>query len=83
MTPHSFDTATAKEYVGDSRMREIELKARNDADSGEFSPPHGIRAVFINYAASVSAQMDDIVYFNAFSKRLARKQRMNERETPT
>jgi len=76
MTPKSFDIATAKEYVGDARMRGIETKARADADRKEYAPPHGLKAVFGSYASEVAAQMDDTVYFNAYSKRLARVERM-------
>lgn len=83
MKPHSFDIDTAKEYTGDSRMRAIEAKARTDADADTYSPPHGLAAVFATHSAGVSAQMDDTVYFNAFSKRKARAQRMAERATET
>ena len=83
MKPQSFDIDTAKEYAGDSRMRAIEAKARADADADAYSPPHGLCDVFVTYAAGVSAQMDDAVYFNAFSKRKARAQRMAERTTET
>ena len=81
MKPHSFDVTTAKEYVGDTRMRGIEGKARTDADHNEYAPPHGLEAVFGSYAAGGSAQMDDTVYFNAFSKRLTRNKRIAERAT--
>lgn len=83
MTPHSFDADTAKEFVGDTRMRAIEAKARIDADTRAYAPPHGMHEVFDTYAAGVAAQMDDTIYFNAFSKRLARIERMAERATST
>jgi len=79
MLAHSFDATTAKEYVGDTRMRGIEDKARSDADKNNYAPLHGLKAAFCSYAAEVSAQMDDTVYFNAFSKRTARNQRMTDR----
>lgn len=77
MKPGSFDVDTAKEYVGDSRMRNIEASAREHADIGRdaYKPPHGIYAKFTSYASEVSAQMDDMVYMAAFSKRLARNER--------
>jgi hypothetical protein len=39
MTPKSFDIDTAKEIVGDARMRVIEAKARQDADNGVMDKP--------------------------------------------
>lgn len=78
MTPNSFDIDTAKEYVGDSRMRGIEAKARADADADAYSPPHGLRAEFATYAAGLTASMDDLVYHNAFKKRKDRIQRIAE-----
>ena len=79
MIPGSFDIDTAKEWTGDARMREIEGKARVDADADRYAPPHGLAAKFSSYAAEVAAQMDDTVYLNAFSKRKARTQRLAER----
>lgn len=76
MTPKSFDIATAKEYVGDARMREIETKARTDADANAYAPPHGLRAVFASYASEVAGQMKDIVYLHAYKKRKDRIERM-------
>lgn len=76
MTPKSFDVATAKDWVGDTRMRVIETKARADADKDRYEPPNKLGATFSSYAAGVAAQMDDNVYFNAFKKRKERIQRL-------
>ena len=78
MTPKSFDEATAKEWVGDFRMRKIETKAREDAEKNHYDPPNR-GATFSSYMAQVDAQMVDNVYFNAFKKRRDRIQRMEER----
>lgn len=42
MTQRSFDPDTSREMVGDERAREIESKARVDADAGEgaYDPPN-------------------------------------------
>lgn len=76
MTPKSFDIDTAKEIVGDERMRVIEAKARQDADNGIMDKP--VRAVG-SYWDVVSSDMEYVVYITAHSKRLERIQRMKER----
>lgn len=75
MTPKSFDVATAKEWIGDDRMRTLEAKARSDAENGKegFDPPKFSNTG--NYATQVSQSMDATVYFNAFQKRLERNLR--------
>lgn len=39
MTPLSFDIETSREVAGDCATREIEAKARSDADLGISEPP--------------------------------------------
>lgn len=73
MIPRSFDTATAREYVGDERRRTLEDSARAGAEVGVYAPPN-IAAT--TYAGAVASQMADIVYQHAYAKRLARIQRM-------
>ncbi len=73
MTPKSFDITTAKEIVGDARMRQIESKARQDADNGVFDLP---KSASSSYWDGVVSQMDDVVYRTAYTKRTDRIQRM-------
>ena len=77
MTPKSFDIDTAKEIVGDERMRTIEAKARQDADNGIMDKP--VRAVG-SYWDVVSSDMEYVVYITAHHKRMERVARMKERE---
>lgn len=75
MVPKSFDIDTAKEVVGDQRMRAVEAKARSDADSGlNDPPPKGVGS----YWSQVSADMDWVVYTTAHGKRIERIKRMRE-----
>ena len=76
MTPKSFDIDTAKEIVGDARMRTIEAKARQDADNGIMDKPTKVEG---NYWDGVRSDMEYVVYTTAHSKRLERIQRMKER----
>jgi hypothetical protein len=77
MTPKSFDIDTAKEIVGDERMRVIEAKARQDADNGIMDKP--VRAVG-SYWDVVSSDMEYVVYITAHHKRMERVARIKERE---
>jgi len=77
MTPKSFDIDTCKEMVGDARMRVIEAKARQDAESGIVDPP--ARAQERTYMDRVYSYMEYVVYITAHHKRLERQQRMKER----
>jgi hypothetical protein len=77
MTPKSFDIDTAKEIVGDERMRVIEAKARQDADNGIMDKP--VRAVG-SYWDGVSSDMEYVVYITAHHKRMERVARIKERE---
>ena len=77
MTPQSFDIDTAKEIVGDTRMRVIEAKARQDADSGIMDKPARAGGT---YWDAVRSDMEYIVYTTAHHKRLERIQRMKERQ---
>jgi hypothetical protein len=56
MTPQSFDIDTAKEIVGDTRMRVIEAKARQDADSGIMDKPAKAHVAF---AHAVEAKLKE------------------------
>jgi hypothetical protein len=77
MTPQSFDIDTAKEIVGDARMRVIEAKARQDADSGIMDKPARAEGTYWDV---IRSDMEYIVYTTAHHKRLERIQRMKERE---
>ena len=76
MTPKSFDIDTAKEIVGDARMRVIEAKARQDADNGVMDAPAMAKGTYWDVVYSI---MEITVYVTAYEKRLARIQRMKER----
>jgi hypothetical protein len=76
MRPLSFDIDTAKEVVGDARMRTIESKARQDADNRKMDAPE---VEGQSYWERVTAGMEYVVYAEAFNKRMARIQRMKER----
>lgn len=76
VTPKSFDIDTAKEIVGDERMRVIEAKARQDADNGIMDKP--VRAVG-SYWDVVSSDMEYVVYITAHHKRMERVARMKEK----
>jgi hypothetical protein len=75
--PCSFDIDTAKELVGDARMRVIESKAREDADKNVIDPPLEGQG---SYWSKVSAEMDYRVYINAHGKRLERNKRKASNE---
>jgi hypothetical protein len=77
MTPQSFDIDTAKEIVGDTRMRAIEAKARQDADSGIMDKPARAEGTYWDV---IRSDMEYIVYTTAHHKRLERIQRMKERQ---
>ena len=77
MTPQSFDIDTAKEIVGDTRMRTIEAKARQDADSGIMDKPARAEGTYWDV---IRSDMEYIVYTTAHHKRLERIQRMKERQ---
>jgi hypothetical protein len=78
MTPRSFDVDTAKEMVGDARMRVLEAKARQDADNG-VRDGMAHRKVKVNYWDRVMQSMELVVYDAAYRKRLERIKRMKER----
>ena len=78
MTPKSFDIDTAKEIVGDARMRVIEAKARQDADNGVMDKPARAEG---NYWDGVRSGMEYVVYTTAHHKRLERIQRIKEKNT--
>jgi len=76
MTPKSFDIATAKEIVGDARMRTIEAKARQDADNGVMDKPARAEGTYWDV---VRSDMEHVVYITAHHKRLERIQRIKEK----
>lgn len=78
MTPKSFDIDTAKEMVGDTRMRLIEAKARADADAGVSDSPK--RKPGASYWDNVQDDMDYVVYVTAHHKRLERIERIKQKE---
>ena len=77
MTPKSFDIDTAKEMVGDARMRVIEAKARQDADNGIKDAPAKAKGTYWDV---VRSDMEYVVYITAHHKRLERIQRMKEKQ---
>jgi hypothetical protein len=77
MTPKSFDIETAKEIVGDERMRIIEAKARQDADNGVMDKPARAEGT---YWDGIRSDMEYIVYTTTHHKRMERVARMKERE---
>ena len=83
MTPQSFDIDTAKEIVGDTQMRVIEAKARQDADNGVKDIP--TLPAGGSYWDRVVLSMEMVVYDATYRKRLERVKRMKERarEHPT
>jgi len=78
MTPRSFDVDTAKEMVGDARMRVIEAKARQDADNGVRDGMAHME-VQVRYWDRVVQSMELVVYDAAYRKRLERIKRMKEK----
>jgi hypothetical protein len=76
MTPKSFDIDTAKEIVGDERMRVIEAKARQDADNGILEKFQ----LAESYWDQVRLIMEYVIYTTAHKKRMERVARMKERE---
>ena len=76
MTPKSFDIDTAKEIVGDARMRNIEAKAWQDADNGVMDK--SLRAEG-TYWDGIRSDMEYIVYTITHHKRMERVARMKER----
>ena len=78
MTPKSFDIDTAKEVVGDARMRVIEAKARQDADNGVKDAFAHVKPE-VGYWDRVMQSMELVVYDATYRKRLERIQRMKER----
>lgn len=75
MKAGSFDLDTSKEVIGDDIMRQVELKARNDADSLSYSPPPLVDERDTSYWRSVTLQMRKTVYDAQYSKRIARNER--------
>lgn len=72
ITPGSFDLITAREITGDSLARNIEGKARQDADVEGYDPPK-VDGEF--YWQKVERQMQAIVYHEQYKKRLERNNR--------
>lgn len=72
MIPGSFDAQTAREMTGDETSRQIEAKARADADRGLYDPPQGDGET---YWGSVMAHMRRVVYGEQYRKRSARNAR--------
>ena len=74
ITPGSFDAVTAKDIVGDTRMRTIEAKARADAEAGTYDPPPTKKTG--TYWSQVDSSMEVVLYAETYKKRLARLARM-------
>ena len=72
MTPLSFDPTTAREVTGDARSREIEEKARKDADLGIYEPPSRSS---LTYWDGVTAHMATVVYAAQYKRRAERNKR--------
>lgn len=73
MNPLSFDQITSRECVGDKLAREIEAKARSDADVGNYSPPKDTTDK--SYWAQCQSSFELVVYHAQYEKRLARNKR--------
>lgn len=73
MNPLSFDQITSRECVGDKLAREIEAKARADADVGNYSPPKDAGGK--SYWSQCQSSFEFIVYHAQYEKRLARNKR--------
>ena len=78
MIAKSYDIDTAKEIVGDARMRVIEAKARQDADNGVRDGMAHIEPK-VGYWDRVLQSMELVVYDATYRKRLERIQRIKER----
>jgi len=79
MIAKSYDIDTAKEIVGDARMRIIETKARQDADNGVRDGMAHVKAE-AGYWDRVVQSMELVVYDATYRKRLERIQRIKEKE---
>ena len=79
MTPKSHDIDTAKDIVGDARMRVIEAKARQDADNGVRDGMAHTKPEVV-YWDRVVQSMELVVYDATYRKRLERIQRIKEKE---
>lgn len=83
MTPMSFDPATCRALVGDTRARVIEQQARQHADSADLGspdtgfhpPPTGPART---YWGEVQASAESLVYAAAYRQRIARRQRKED-----
>lgn len=73
MTPGSFDPATSREVVGDSRARALEAKARGDADNATYDPPEYLSTG--SYWAQAQSCFDRTVYHAQYQKRIERNAR--------
>jgi hypothetical protein len=78
ITPKSFDIDTAKEMLGDARMRVVEAKARADADAGISDSPK--RDNNASYWDRVMCDMEFVVYTTTHHKRLERIKRIKQKE---
>jgi hypothetical protein len=75
MKAGSFDIDTCKECLGDDRVRRIEKRARDDAESGiECSED---KKHVMTYWDGVVKEFEAIVYVYAYYKRKNRLERMN------
>lgn len=75
MTPKSFDIDTAKEMIGDARMRVIEAKARADTEVGVKDTP---KPVIGSYWDRIRGDMEYIIYIYTHQKRTERMERLKE-----
>lgn len=73
-----FDTETCKSMLGDERTREIEEIGRLAADAGDAVPD--CMTTGETYWSAVSEKFEQVVLHAAYSKRVARVQRMAERQ---
>jgi hypothetical protein len=78
ITPKSFDIDTAKEMLGDARMRVVEAKARADADAGISDSSK--RDNNASYWDRVMCDMEFVVYTTTHHKRLERIKRIKQKE---
>lgn len=73
MTPKSFDPETARHMVGDERARNIEARARADADNGKPEVLEQLNP--LTYWAQVQHAFERVVYDTQYQRRVQRNQR--------
>lgn len=87
MAPGSFDLKSAKEVIGDDRMRTVEAMARADADRADLSAPFETARLIdeapTSYWGQVREKCSRVVYHDAFFTRICRRERKGGMKEPT